>query len=26
MFKDMLERKRRDQANIIHENFNCDGC
>ena len=26
MFKDFLEKKKLDQANIVHENFVCDGC
>jgi hypothetical protein len=26
MFKDFLERKRAEQAEVIHENIICDGC
>lgn len=26
MFKDFLETKRAEQAEVIHENFICDGC
>lgn len=26
MFKDFLEKKKLEQANVVHENFICDGC